>query len=124
MKKITQYGSTLLILVLMASSLSTAFTVLSFKLNQSYIASELCVNRDVPDSDCHGKCYLTKKLQQQNKERNEGNAPEVRQNEIHWISSYTSAYNCTIMPSTTIFPVFDVIVSKGYPRGVDHPPTA
>lgn len=29
-----------------------------------YIVEELCVNRDVPDSCCKGKCYLEKRLKE------------------------------------------------------------
>ena len=36
----------------------------SFKLNQTYIAATLCVNKNKPEVRCEGKCYLTKKLKQ------------------------------------------------------------
>ena len=33
-----------------------------FELEQDYIAKELCVEKDVEDSDCAGHCVLTKKV--------------------------------------------------------------
>ena len=33
-----------------------------FQLEQAYIASELCENRFVPESDCEGHCVLEKKI--------------------------------------------------------------
>lgn len=44
---------------------STRFVIYAgFKLNQGYIASVLCENRDKPVLKCEGKCYLSKKLKQ------------------------------------------------------------
>ena len=44
---------------------STRFIIYAgFKLNQGYISSVLCENRDKPVLKCNGKCYLTKKLKQ------------------------------------------------------------
>ena len=40
----------------------------SFKINQDYIAKELCENREIPKMKCNGKCYLAKKLQEQEQE--------------------------------------------------------
>ena len=37
-------------------------------LNRSYIAKNLCVNRDKPMMGCNGKCYLSKKLKEQEKQ--------------------------------------------------------
>ena len=45
-----------------------------FKLNQEYIASVLCENRDKPALQCKGKCYMTKKIKQaEEKEKSQGN---------------------------------------------------
>tara|TARA_B100000683_G_scaffold33104_1_gene28999 strand:- start:9099 stop:9479 length:381 start_codon:yes stop_codon:yes gene_type:complete len=43
----------------------------SFKINQDYIAKELCENREIPKMKCNGKCYLAKKLQEQEQEEKE-----------------------------------------------------
>lgn len=37
-------------------------TYIGFYANRSYIASNLCENKDNPVSDCHGSCYLTNEL--------------------------------------------------------------
>jgi|GEM_PF-150492 len=39
--------------------------MVTYFLNQDYIKTVLCINKDQPKLQCHGKCYLTKKLQQQ-----------------------------------------------------------
>lgn len=34
----------------------------AFKFNQTYISDVFCINKDKPELDCDGKCYLKKKL--------------------------------------------------------------
>lgn len=51
-----------------------------YLLNKSYIANNLCVNKDKPDSDCQGKCHLVKELKKVNNQEpgpNQGNSPRL-----------------------------------------------
>jgi hypothetical protein len=57
----------ILFICAMAASFSNWLLIGSFTLNQRYIASELCVNRYKPGSNCNGHCYLKKQLQKQEK---------------------------------------------------------
>jgi len=41
----------------------------SFKLNQDYIAKNLCVEKDVEGSTCKGCCQLKKKLKEQEEQK-------------------------------------------------------
>lgn len=60
----------LLLCSLICSSFSRVFVYAGFELNQKYIASTLCENRNKPELHCNGKCYLAKKLKQaEEKER-------------------------------------------------------
>ena len=45
--------------------------ILAFKINQDYIASAFCENKDKPEIHCNGRCVLAKKLKQaeQNEEK-------------------------------------------------------
>lgn len=43
----------------------------TYVLRQDFIAEHLCVNRDQPEEDCHGKCYLQKRLEQQQQRQEE-----------------------------------------------------
>jgi hypothetical protein len=61
LKKLT--GCLLLIAVLSANY-SYLFIYAGFKLNQKYIATTLCENRDKPWMHCNGHCYLAKKIKQ------------------------------------------------------------
>lgn len=41
-----------------------------YELNKHYIIEKFCVNRDKPEMHCDGKCYLKKKLQQDQQRKN------------------------------------------------------
>jgi hypothetical protein len=46
--------------------------VLSFKINQDYIAKVLCINRDKPEMHCNGNCVLMQRIKaSEEKERKE-----------------------------------------------------
>lgn len=40
------------------------FIYAGFELNHEYIVTELCENRDMPEMNCDGQCYLSKKIKQ------------------------------------------------------------
>ena len=41
-----------------------AVPVIDFVVNYGYIIAELCINRDQPELECNGTCYLQKELAQ------------------------------------------------------------
>lgn len=60
----------MLLFSLLTVNFANAFVFVGFEMNQRYIAAELCVNKDKPQLQCNGKCYLMKKLKQaQDKEQ-------------------------------------------------------
>ncbi len=59
------YIAFLLLFAIMLPTLSPWGTVAYFNINRNYIARVLCENRDRPQLNCNGKCYLAKKLKQQ-----------------------------------------------------------
>jgi len=62
----------LLITCILASNFNTLLVSTGFKLNQKYIAENLCENRDKPQLHCNGKCYFMKKIKQaQDKEKSD-----------------------------------------------------
>ena len=44
------------------SSFQNIGMYIGFKLNQTYIAEVLCINKDKPEMGCNGKCHLNKQL--------------------------------------------------------------
>jgi hypothetical protein len=58
----------LLTLLIFIQPLSKVWIFVSFKINQDYIAKNLCENRAKPMLKCNGKCQLMKKLKQADKD--------------------------------------------------------
>src|SRR3546814_920201 len=59
-------------------SFAVPVVFMGFELNRDYISAELCVNRDMPESDCNGQCYLMKKLKQAQKDNQGTEAPNAK----------------------------------------------
>ncbi|HEV9038211.1 MAG TPA: hypothetical protein VGQ51_16365 [Puia sp.] len=58
-----KYPVTILFLLLtVAQTFSKWCLIAEFRINRDYIAQNLCVNRNKPSCCCKGKCYLNKKL--------------------------------------------------------------
>lgn len=62
MNKIILY---FLIPIMLLQSNMTLLITTSFYYNQNYIEKYLCVQRKMEHNNCHGQCYLAKKLKQQ-----------------------------------------------------------
>ena len=60
--------SILLISILMSKTVYTIFWQTFFILNQKEIAELECVNKDRPEMNCNGNCYLAKQLKKADQE--------------------------------------------------------
>lgn len=52
----------------------------NYVINQDYIAEFLCINKDKPELECNGKCYLAKELKAASEEK-EKNLPAIAMEE-------------------------------------------
>lgn len=50
------------VLLLLLGTFKEAAIYISFKLNQNYIAQNLCVEKDIENSTCNGCCQLKEKI--------------------------------------------------------------
>lgn len=48
-----------------------------FFINQDFIAAELCENKDAPELECNGKCYLKKELKKDEERKSEEKTSKV-----------------------------------------------
>ena len=71
----------LLILAVFMANFSTWLVYVGFKINQQYIARNLCINRFKPSIHCDGKCYFMHKIKQaeenEKKQSAKGNSGRV-----------------------------------------------
>lgn len=65
MKQIT---TILLASLVFLQPFSKIWIVVDFRLNQDYIAQNLCVKKEIKDNDCRGRCQLCERLDKATKE--------------------------------------------------------
>ena len=63
----------LLALASLIVSSQYSFTWLAFKINQDYIAKNLCVQKDIQNNSCKGCCQLKKQMEQQTEQESKSN---------------------------------------------------
>ena len=63
------FFATILILSILSFQLSELLIYTAFKINQDYIAKNLCVEKDVVGSTCNGCCHLKKKVNEQQEQK-------------------------------------------------------
>lgn len=73
---------TILFVCALAASFTNSILILAFDLNQKYIATELCVNKNDPHSHCNGHCYLSRQLQKEENSNTPISGSSKEKNEI------------------------------------------
>jgi len=57
-----------LLILFLFPTFGKVWIIISFKINQEYIAKNLCVQRNVKNNCCHGCCQLKKRLAENDKQ--------------------------------------------------------
>ncbi|MCW5908979.1 MAG: hypothetical protein KIS94_14030 [Chitinophagales bacterium] len=60
---------------IMVESTGKGGILISYLINKTYIAANLCENKNNKASHCNGKCYLAKQLKQQDDRQHDSSAP-------------------------------------------------
>lgn len=55
--------------IILCSAVSNGLIYFGFKIKQTDIIEKLCINRQSPNKDCKGKCYLKAQLEKNNDDR-------------------------------------------------------
>lgn len=93
-----------------------------FVLNQDYIAQELCENKEEPELECNGKCYLSKELKKDGERKNDEKTSKV---EVLLfcdckIESFELLNKIEVEKSE--FSNYSAKLTNGFESGVFHPP--
>jgi hypothetical protein len=111
-------------MVMLLQTFSKTIIYLSFKINQDYIAKNLCENRGAPEKHCCGKCQLEKRMKQD--EQNQNSIPSSLKNfdEIVLLNEKVNNPNLISFFSSEIL-FCDSIekVSSAKPSEIFHPPS-
>jgi hypothetical protein len=78
--------SGILILSVVSFQFSETLIFISFKINQEYIAKNLCVEKDVENSTCKGCCQLKKKLENQEKQKEQLPPSQTNKNNVDFFA--------------------------------------
>jgi hypothetical protein len=116
-------------LILVKTTVMVA-TLIQFRINRTYYAEVLCVNKNRPELACHGKCVLMKRLRvemevDQKKDSNKMLTIMERVLEsVVYIPIPTEFPKVTISQDLQISPWnFIDFIASVYAKGIFHPPS-
>lgn len=107
-------------------SVQRTWIVASWKMNQSYIASELCEKRFEEKSCCAGSCYLNKELEAN--EEQEQSAPVNEREKVEYVSDLFQSSADFLSLNYTVSSIdFTMLWSlgqtKSFTDSIFHPPS-
>ena len=96
----------------------------NYIINQNYIADFLCINKDKPELECNGKCYLADQLKKAAEEK-EKNLPAIAMEEYPIGIIIFTSFQATEIAETHKETNFQYQNSYtfSYLNSVFHPPT-
>lgn len=53
----------LMLVAVLNQTFNTVSTLVAFQVNRQYITEMLCINKNRPELECHGKCVLMQRMQ-------------------------------------------------------------
>ncbi len=116
----------ILILLLLTQTFSKMLIMVEYNLNRDYIAQNLCENKNKPMLHCNGKCQLSKKLaedEKQNTSSRPGNGGKQKMIEV-WFSNGQFASAIDLFPHLIrkAFPDYLFPLSTPPSSSLFHPP--
>lgn len=116
--------STVLVCAVLLSSFSSMVSFAGYQLNKNFIAKVLCINKEVPQKNCQGKCHLKKELEkQEDQQKNSGNTIDDKQFNIFNGLSSTAELNSLPIYISSNFTINNIsIFIKPVLNSVFHPP--
>lgn len=83
-----------ILMVTLVMLVKPLWPVMEYVVNYDYIAQVLCENKDKPQLQCNGKCYLAKQLEKEQKERDKNPFGEQRSKiEVQLMDYFQSLLN-------------------------------
>ncbi|WP_222538417.1 hypothetical protein [Pedobacter polysacchareus] len=118
-----RFTAIILLMTLLLAQFSRVFVYAGFELNQQYIATVLCENKDKPAMHCNGKCYLAKKLKQaeEKEKKQERDAQKKNAQDVFFVK----AIDLPVLPLCLKTPEFPGEFSFDLPESnneIPHPP--
>lgn len=123
-----------LVSIIALQAMIQAFTMIDWKVNQSYITARYCVNKNKPELKCNGQCQLAKRLRKIENEINflekKGSNKEKKQVKVKSVELFVLAmdfshfkYLMIAELKSTSFYIKNFYQFE-YLSLIDHPPCA
>lgn len=80
----------ILISIMLAYILRPVYPYFNYVIHYEYIAEFLCVNKNIPELKCNGKCHLKKEIKNQSREEKKPISPIrslIQENILLWFSA-------------------------------------
>ena len=81
-------------------ALSNLAIVISFKINQDYIAKTLCEKKEVKENTCNGHCHLKKELKKVAETETESTLPELHKEKTELVQ-FESDFTFSFYPKSS-----------------------
>lgn len=117
-----QLISILFLTGLLFQFLSRYLILVDYSLNKTYIAQNLCENKNKPSMHCNGKCYLNKKLKEEEKQRvpvSQKATPEIQLFIVN--NSVEISTNISIL-NLSPYEWYNTLGTVSHPHSIFHPP--
>lgn len=116
----------LLILVSLFSTAGKLAVFTYYQLNKDYIAANLCVKKDVPDSCCKGSCFLEDSLQKVDSPEPDAEVPypdlsNIKEQLVYQNAIINTHFKITLLP-VGYLPYGFARHELQFPTGIFHPP--
>ncbi len=98
-----------------------------YQLEREYVSNVLCENKEEPELECNGKCYLAKQLKAASNETSQEDEkiPVPRTQQIECVVSNTSKYELIFMEELSENEMYSNPANTllhGYCTPIEHPP--
>jgi hypothetical protein len=111
-------------LLILSGSMVKSFVTVNFLIYQDQIAKEKCENKDKPQMNCNGKCYLAKQLKaaEEKQKENAPISPEKIQVPDELFDNHQTTFSFFATPSPSITAGFAGMKSFGIFKDITPPP--
>lgn len=98
--------------------------VIGFHINKEYISQHLCIQKDVKNNCCKGKCYLKKEFRkdEQRQKTPMGNDLNNKSKYELFVETFNPANFCIANPFLPIIAIYKVVETNSMAFSVFHPP--
>ena len=124
MIKLVQLGIASLLIIFLFNLFTPSGIWLNFKMNQSFIAKNLCVKKEIKENTCKGKCHLKKELEKvQTQENHQDKEPSFPVDTLdHLFNQTVEKFNFLIVRRINSHHNKTFNILKGFTQITNPPP--